>query len=104
MERRGADKPAAEQRLYFAESDDRGANERTIEQVRSLANGTFYRKTGQWVDASVADETKVDETVVRWSSRFFDILKTTNGEENARLAQAGPLVLKVQGRVLRVVD
>ena len=64
----------------------------------------FYRRTRAWVDAEVADASRVDETVSRWSPRFFEILKSTTAEENARLSQTGELVLRVQGRVLRVVE
>ena len=58
-------------------------------------------------DASVAFSRPyrtVDEVVKRWSPRFYELLRTTTAEENARLAQAGTLVLQIQGRVLRITD
>ena len=56
------------------------------------------------MDANVQDLSKVSETITRWSPRFFELLATTTLEENARLAQAGALVLEVQGRVVRIVE
>ena len=72
--------------------------------IRQVSNGTFYRRTRAWVDSNVADASRIDETVTRWSPRFFELLKSTNAEENGRLSQTGELILLVQGRVLRVVE
>ena len=46
----------------------------------------------------------MDETIARWTPRFFEVLRTTTPEENTRLAQSGTLLLEVQGRILRIVD
>jgi Ca-activated chloride channel family protein len=104
-ERRGAERPAAAAGgFYLGDEDDRDATRVEIEALRQVANRAFYRKQGAWVDAEVADMGRVDETVARWSPRFFELLRTTNAEENSRLSQSGNLVLKVQGRVLRIVE
>ena len=44
------------------------------------------------------------ETVRRWSPRFFELLRGTTPLENTRLSQSGPLLLEVQGKVMRIVD
>jgi hypothetical protein len=56
------------------------------------------------VDVEVSDAATPAETVTRWSERFFQLLGTTSPDENVRLAQPGPLLLVIQGRILRVVD
>lgn len=82
----------------------------TVENVKQVANRAFYkraniqRKAFAWVDAEVKDVNRVDETVVRWSPRFFEILATTTADENARLSQEGDLLLLVQGKNLFVTD
>ena len=74
--------------------------------VRQLANRTFYYRGAKigWVDVAVPDAKRPDEVVTRWSPRFYELLRTTTPAENTRLAQSGPLLLRVQGRVIRVVD
>ena len=72
--------------------------------LRQQGNRTFYRRSVGWVDATVADMQRVQETVQRWTPRFFELLRSTTAEENARLAQEGTLVLEIQGRVLRITD
>jgi hypothetical protein len=52
----------------------------------------------------VKDVEKVDETVVRWTPRFFEIIASTTPEENTRLSQDGDVLLNVQGRALLVTD
>ncbi len=102
--RRGADR-AAGPTLWTAEEDGRDVqNEQLGDAVRQVGNRTFYRRAHGWVDAEVHDLSHVDETVSRWSPRFFEILRTTTPDENARLAQRGAVVLEVGGRVLRIVD
>ncbi len=66
--------------------------------------GPQINRTVGWVDAEVANLEAVEETIRRWSPRFFELLTSTSPAENARLAQAGTLVLEVQGRVVRIVD
>jgi hypothetical protein len=106
--RRGADRAPAAPAFYLGAKGDRDVDSYLIEGVRQVANRTFYRRGDGWVDVKVADlarlEEKVQEIVVRWSPRFFELLKSTSADENARLAQAGPLVLELQGRVVRIVD
>jgi Ca-activated chloride channel homolog len=102
--RRGADRAPGQQKVLAATKGDRDVEEVEIEGVRQVANRTFYRRVEGWVDVNVRDAGVVAETVTRWSDRFYELLRTTTPAENARLAQAGDLVLEVQGRVLRVVD
>ena len=105
-ERRGASRaPApAEQELLLGEEGDRDVRVARVSGLRQQGNRTFYRRTVGWVDANLADLDNVEETVKRWSQRFYELLRNTTQEENARLAQAGTLVLEIQGRVLRITD
>jgi hypothetical protein len=104
VERREADRAPSAQRVWRAARDDRDVENLEVAGVRQVANRTFYRRAQGWVDVRVANADDPVETVTRWSERFFELLRTTTAEENARLSQEGPLVLEVQGRVLRVVD
>jgi Ca-activated chloride channel family protein len=91
---------------WFATPDDRDVRKVRLSGVRQVGNRTFYdrgRTTG-WVDVEVSDAATPAETVTRWSERFFQLLGTTSPDENVRLAQPGPLLLVIQGRILRVVD
>jgi Ca-activated chloride channel family protein len=92
------------QAFFKGDSDGRTVTYEVVRGVRQVANRAFYLKSGTWVDEQVAGTPKVDEEVVRWSPRFFEILQTTTQDENTRLSQSGTLLLEVQGRVLRVVD
>jgi hypothetical protein len=56
------------------------------------------------VDAEVTDMAKVDETVTRWTPRFFELLAGTSADENARLAQEGDVLLRLAGRNVLVID
>jgi Ca-activated chloride channel family protein len=103
-QRREADRAPGAQGLWRAARDDRDVETFEVEGVRQVANRTFYRRAQGWVDVRVLDADASAETVTRWTERFFELLRTTSAEENARLSQAGPLVLEVQGRVLRIVD
>ena len=102
--RRGASRAPSAPTVWEADADGRDVNAQTVGGVRQVGNRTFYQRRTGWVDSNVAETARVDETVRRWSPRFFELLKTTTSEENARLAQAGALVLEIQGRVLRIVD
>jgi Ca-activated chloride channel family protein len=102
-ERRGADRAPGEQRFWRGARDDRDVEDQTLAGVRQVANRTFYRRAQGWVDVRVANADVPAATYIRWSPAFFDLLKTTTPDENARLAQEGDLVLEVQGRVVRVV-
>jgi Ca-activated chloride channel homolog len=104
VERRGADRAPGAQHVWRAARDDRDVETLAVEGVRQVANRTFYRRAQGWVDVRVPDADATAETVTRWSERFFELLRTTSPEENARLSQEGPLVLEIQGRVLRIVD
>ena len=77
--------------------------------LRQVGNRAFYKRAnvqsrGAWVDAEVTDATKVDETVTRWSPRFFELLAGTTADENARLAQEGDVLLRLSGRNVLVID
>jgi len=93
-----------EQELLLGDEGDRDVRVETVSGLRQQGNRTFYKRSVGWVDANLEDMHRVEETVTRWSPRFYELLRTTTQEENARLAQAGTLVLEIQGRVLRVVD
>jgi len=104
--RRGASRAPApeEQEFLLGAEGDRDVRVQTVTGVRQQGNRTFYHRSVGWVDVGVADMQGVQETVQRWSPRFFELLRSTTTEENARLAQAGTLVLQIQGRVLRITD
>ena len=104
--RRGASRAPAseEQDLFLADEGGRDVHLQNVTGLRQQGNRTFYRNAAGWVDAGVADLQNVHETVRRWTPRFYEILRGTTNEENARLAQAGTLVLEIQGRVLRITD
>ena len=102
-ERRGADRAPGAQRFWRGARDDRDVEDQALAGVRQVANRTFYRRTQGWVDVQVRNADAWEVTYIRWSPTFFDLLKTTTPEENARLAQDGDLVLEIQGKVVRVV-
>jgi len=90
-------------------------NRRDVEEaqvpggLRQVGNRAFYKRAdvknrAAWVDAEVADTTKVDETVTRWTPRFFELLAGTSADENARLAQEGDVLLRLSGRNVLVID
>ena len=72
--------------------------------LRQVGNRAFYKRSQAWVDAEVKDASKVDETVARWSPRFFELLATTSADENARLAQDGNVLLRLNDRNVLVTD
>jgi Ca-activated chloride channel family protein len=104
----GAEAKSGGQRLAKAKDGDRDLEDEVIDGVRNVANRTFYKRAldgrTAWVDASVKEQQKVDERVVRWSPRFFDLLKTTSADENSRLSQEGDVLLLIEGRNLLVTD
>jgi Ca-activated chloride channel family protein len=122
--RREADKPppapsspatagrdgGARQGYAKAAEGGRDLVEETVEGVKQVANRAFYRRANvqkkafAWVDAEVKDTSQVDETVERWSARFFELLSATTPDENARLSQEGDLLLRLQGRNVFVTD
>jgi Ca-activated chloride channel family protein len=93
-----------------ASAGGRDLVEETVEGVKQVANRSFYKRANvqnrayAWVDVEVKDTAQVDETVVRWSPRFFEVLAATTPEENARLSQEGDLLLRLQGRNVFVTD
>jgi hypothetical protein len=74
--------------------------------VQLAGNRTFYYRgpTIGWVEAKVSAQMKPAAVIERWSKPFYDLLRHTTHAENARLAQAGPLLLEIQGRVVRIED
>jgi Ca-activated chloride channel family protein len=121
--RRGADKPlpaptapaagaplakesesAAKAGMLRADAGGRDVQAEVVTGLRQVGNRAFYKRPTAWVDAEVKDAAKVDETVVRWSPRFFELLATTTTAENARLAQDGNVLLVLQGRNVLVQD
>jgi len=96
--------------LLKAKEGGRDVEEQVVGGLRTIANRAFYSRANVqsrrqvWVDAEVTDSTKADEVVERWSPRFFELLATTNAEENTRLAQDGDVLLKVAGKQLLVTD
>lgn len=105
--RRGASRaPQSANGYYLSTEGDRDVRRVELSGVQVVRNRTFYFRGAKigWVDVDVPDAAKPDEVVERWTPRFFELLKTTDGDERERLAQAGPLLLRLQGRVVRIVD
>ena len=105
----GDDAKGLGQRLAKAKDGDRDLEDEVIDGVRNVANRAFYKRAlaggkKAWVDASVVEQTKVDERVTRWSPRFFELLQTTTADENTRLSQDGDVLLLIAGRNLLVTD
>jgi Ca-activated chloride channel family protein len=100
----------ARQGYAKAAEGGRDVVEETVAGVKQVANRAFYKRANvadrpfAWVDAEVKDVTKVDERVVRWSPRFFELLAATTPDENARLSQDGDLLLRLAGRNVLVTD
>jgi Ca-activated chloride channel family protein len=90
--------------LLKSDARGRDVTVEVVTGVRQVGNRAFYKRSKGWVDAEVTDAEKVDETVVRWTPRFFDLLATTTALENARLAQEGTVLLRLQGRNVLVTD
>ncbi len=105
-ERRNASRHAQQVGTWHATEDGRDVKRVALSGVRMLGNRTFYwRGPGfGWVDAVTDITRKPDAVVTRWSDAFFALLAKTTPEENERLAVPGPLLLEVQGRILRIVD
>lgn len=109
--RRGATGvPRRERELFVA-----GANDRDVETLdlgerpgvwpRIVSNRTFYfRRDRGWVDAKIEDPAKVDKKVHRWSSDFFEILRSADSAVKARLAQDGDVLLRIGERTVHLVD
>jgi len=91
---------------YLATSGDRDVRRVALGGVRLVANRTFYyRGPGVgWVDVQVPDARRPAEVITRWSERFYQLLRSTTALENIRLSQRGPLLLQIQGRIIRLVD
>jgi Ca-activated chloride channel family protein len=104
----GAFGPPVGQTLAKAKDGDRDLEDEVIRGVRNVANRAFYRKNvagkTAWVDSTVKEQQRVDERIVRWSPRFFDLIKSTSAEENTRLSQDGDVLLVIEGRNLLVTD
>ncbi len=91
--------------LLTAKAGDRDVEEQKVSGgLRQVGNRAFYKRATAWVDSEVKDAAKVDETIARWSPRFFEILATTTAEENARLAQEGDVLMLLQGRNVLVTE
>ena len=96
--------------LLRAKDGGRDVEEQVVGGLRQVANRAFYRRSNVqsraavWVDADVSDATKADETVERWSVRFFELLASTSADENTRLAQDGDVLLKIAGKQVLVTD
>jgi len=95
---------AARAGLLKADGSGRDLEAQAVGGVRQVGNRAFYKRAQAWVDSDVKDAAKVDETVVRWSPRFFELLATTTSLENARLAQSGDVLLRLQGKNVLVQD
>jgi len=101
---------AARPGLLKSKEGGRDVEEQVVGGLRQIANRAFYYRSNVqnrravWVDADVTDSTKADEVVERWSARFFELLASTSGDENTRLAQDGDVLLKLAGRQVLVTD
>jgi len=105
--RRGAIRAPGPSSGYFvATESDRDVRRIALTGVRNVTNATFYYRgpTIGWVDATVRSEQPPAKVVKRWSPAFFELLGKTTSAENARLSQAGPLLLEIQGRIVRIED
>jgi Ca-activated chloride channel family protein len=101
---------APRQTLARGKAGGRDVEDEVIDGVQTVGNRAFYKRALEaagrvaWVDAEVRDASKVDERVARWSPRFFELLATTTADENARLSQAGDVLLRLAGKNVLVTD
>ena len=105
--RRSATRASTPSYGYFvATESDRDVQRVARSGVQNAGNRTFYwrGKTIGWVEAKVSAEKEPADVIERWSEPFYELLRNTTRAENARLAQAGPLLLEIQGRVVRIED
>ena len=105
-ERRSASRIVRDIGTWVATPDGRDVRRVPARGVRMLGNRTFYYRgpAHGWVGASLSPGRPPEVTVVRWTPEFFALLERTTPEENERLAQPGRLLVRVQGRILRIVD
>lgn len=105
-ERRSASRIAHDGGTWVATSDGRDVRRVATPGVRMLGNRTFFFRgpAHGWVEATLGPTHAPDARIERWSPEFFALLGKTTPEENERLAQPGRLLLRVQGRILRIVD
>ncbi len=105
-ERRAAQRSESSVGTWVATPDGRDVERIEARGIRMLGNRTFYFRGPEhgWVAAGLDPTKAPDATITRWSPAFFALLGTTTPVENKRLAQPGRLLLRVQGRILRIVD
>ena len=110
LRRQAAVVPRKKSTLYLPGANDRDVQaldlgERKGAWPRMVANRTFYyRATKGWIDATIDDPDQVDETVHRWSERFYEVVRDALPADLRRLAQFEDVLLRVGERTLHVVD
>ncbi|MDA1193747.1 MAG: VIT and VWA domain-containing protein [Planctomycetota bacterium] len=105
-ERRGAQRVGPNPGAWQSTADERDVERIEWTCVRHVGNRTFHFRGPAlgWVDVLADVPEPHEASIERWSEPFFALLQNTSPEENERLAQAGPLLLEVQGTILRIVD
>ena len=98
--------PSPSAGYYVATESDRDVQRVARRGVQAVGNRTFYWRgnTIGWVEARVSSQKEPSAVIQRWTPAFYELLRSTTPAENARLAQVGPLLLEIQGRVVRIED
>lgn len=74
-----------------------------VETVRNIGRKTFYRRGGEWIDRDVAEDEKPAEVVTQLSARYFELVRGQSAAENAWIATAEPVVVRLGDRVIKFV-
>jgi hypothetical protein len=74
--------------------------------VQQIADLSFFRRNGRWVDARIAAQKKaveVDEVVAFGTPRFEEVLEVlTKTRRNGVLSLGGEALFRLNGKVVRV--
>ncbi len=84
---------------------DRTGRARRAENMRQVGGNVFFQRDGQWLQSVLLDaelgEAEIEE-VVRYSDRYFELAAGT--PDGRSLAQSGTVLIRLDGRIYRVVD
>lgn len=91
--------PVAGAPLQIADDDLQGQLP-AIETVRQVGSKTFYRRGGQWVEASVTEEQQQRAIrVEQFSDEYFRLARAGGPASNQYLALDEPVVVELSGQV-----